>query len=131
LWPGPVIGTPQGLAIYQNGVRINEVFGDIVNWDLIPEKAINGMTLVPSNPVSPVITKAPSSVLPPSVVHWTGIYLGVNAGCGFGASAWKDSVTVGSTGNFGVSGFLAGGTLGANYQVGSVVFGVEGDGALD
>jgi len=38
-------------------------------------------------------------------------------------------VTVGSTGNFGVSGFLAGGTLGANYQVGSVVFGVEGDGA--
>jgi iron complex outermembrane receptor protein len=48
---GPVIGTPQGLAVYQNGVRINEVFGDIVNWDLIPEKAINGMTLVPSNPV--------------------------------------------------------------------------------
>ena len=79
--------------------------------------------------VSPVITKAPSSVLPPSVVNWTGIYLGVNAGYGFGASAWKDSVTGGSTGNFGVSGFLAGGTLGANYQVGSVVFGVEGDGA--
>jgi len=48
---GPVIGTPQGLAIYQNGVRINEVFGDIVNWDLIPEHAINGMTLVPSNPI--------------------------------------------------------------------------------
>ena len=47
----PVIGTPQGLAIYQNGIRINEVFGDTVNWDLIPEKAINGMTLVPSNPV--------------------------------------------------------------------------------
>ena len=48
---GPVIGTPQGLAIYQNGVRINDVFGDIVNWDLIPEHAINGMTLVPSNPI--------------------------------------------------------------------------------
>jgi hypothetical protein len=29
----PVIGTPQGLAVYQNGVRINEVFGDVVNWD--------------------------------------------------------------------------------------------------
>jgi len=28
----PVIGAPQGLAIYQNGVRINEVFGDTVNW---------------------------------------------------------------------------------------------------
>ena len=47
----PVIGTPQGLAVYQNGVRINEVFGDTVNWDLIPENAINRMTLVPSNPV--------------------------------------------------------------------------------
>ncbi len=47
----PVIGTPQGLAVYQNGVRINEVFGDIVNWDFIPEDAISQMTLVPSNPV--------------------------------------------------------------------------------
>ena len=47
----PVIGTPQGLAIYQNGVRINEVFGDIVNWDFIPQNAINRLTLVPSNPV--------------------------------------------------------------------------------
>ncbi len=47
----PVIGTPQGLAVYQNGVRINEVFGDIVNWDFLPENAINRMTLVPSNPV--------------------------------------------------------------------------------
>ena len=47
----PVIGTPQGLAVYQNGVRINEVFGDVVNWDFIPENAIAQMTLVPSNPV--------------------------------------------------------------------------------
>jgi iron complex outermembrane receptor protein len=47
----PVIGTAQGLAVYQNGVRINEVFGDIVNWDLIPERAINRTTLMPSNPV--------------------------------------------------------------------------------
>jgi hypothetical protein len=34
----PVIGTPQGLAVYQNGVRINEIFGDIVNWDFIPQE---------------------------------------------------------------------------------------------
>src|SRR5499427_4678063 len=47
----PVIGTPEGLAVYQNGVRINEVFGDIVNWDFIPQNAINQLTLVPSNPV--------------------------------------------------------------------------------
>jgi iron complex outermembrane receptor protein len=47
----PVIGTPQGLAVYQNGVRINEAFGDTVNWDLIPQMAINRMTLQPNNPV--------------------------------------------------------------------------------
>src|SRR5580704_6805253 len=47
----PVIGTPQGLAVYQNGVRVNEVFGDTVNWDFIPEIAINRLELVPNNPV--------------------------------------------------------------------------------
>ena len=36
----PVQGTPQGIAVYQNGVRINESWGDVVNWDFIPEKAI-------------------------------------------------------------------------------------------
>jgi iron complex outermembrane receptor protein len=47
----PVIGTPQGLAIYQNGVRVNEVFGDTVNWDFIPEIAISRLALVPNNAV--------------------------------------------------------------------------------
>ncbi len=37
----PVLGTPQGLAVYQNGVRINEAFGDTVNWDLFPDVAID------------------------------------------------------------------------------------------
>src|SRR5205807_7301846 len=47
----PVLGTPQGLAIYQNGTRVNEVFGDTVNWDFIPEAAISRLALVPNNPV--------------------------------------------------------------------------------
>lgn len=47
----PVLGTPQGLAVYQNGVRINEAFGDAVNWDLIPDIAINEMSIVSANPV--------------------------------------------------------------------------------
>jgi iron complex outermembrane receptor protein len=47
----PVIGTPQGIAVYQNGVRINEIFGDTVNWDLIPDVAVSRMALVPNNPV--------------------------------------------------------------------------------
>ena len=33
----PVPGSVQGLAVYQNGTRINEAFGDVVNWDLIPD----------------------------------------------------------------------------------------------
>jgi iron complex outermembrane recepter protein len=47
----PVQGTPQGLAVYQNGVRINEAYGDVVNWDFIPEMAIHRLSLVPNNPI--------------------------------------------------------------------------------
>jgi iron complex outermembrane receptor protein len=48
----PLLGSPQGLSVFQDGVRINEPFGDIVNYDLIPRNAISTMTLVPgSNPV--------------------------------------------------------------------------------
>jgi outer membrane receptor protein involved in Fe transport len=46
----PVDGTPQGLAVYQNGVRINEAFGDTVNWGLIPTTAVKSITVVPNNP---------------------------------------------------------------------------------
>ncbi len=42
----PLLGLPQGLAVYQNSVRVNEVFGDTVNWDLIPESSIANMNLV-------------------------------------------------------------------------------------
>ncbi len=47
----PVLGTPQGLAVYQNGVRINEAFGDTVNWDLFPDAAIDRVELVSSSPL--------------------------------------------------------------------------------
>jgi len=47
----PVLGTPQGLAVYQNGVRINEAFGDTVNWDLFPDIAVDRVELVSSSPV--------------------------------------------------------------------------------
>ncbi len=48
----PLLGAPQGLSVFQDGVRINEPFGDVVNYDLIPQNAISTMTLVPgSNPV--------------------------------------------------------------------------------
>ena len=46
----PVSGTPQGLAVYQNGVRINEAFGDSVNWDLIPTVAVRSIDVISNNP---------------------------------------------------------------------------------
>ena len=48
----PLLGTPQGLSVFQDGVRINEAFADVVNWDLLPQNAIASMQLLPgSNPV--------------------------------------------------------------------------------
>jgi len=47
----PVLGTPQGLSVFVDGVRVNEPFGDVVNWDLIPQAAIASIQLIPgSNP---------------------------------------------------------------------------------
>ncbi|HYS15129.1 MAG TPA: TonB-dependent receptor, partial [Burkholderiaceae bacterium] len=48
----PLLGVPQGMSVFQDGVRINEPFGDVVNWDLLPQSAIAGIQLIPgSNPV--------------------------------------------------------------------------------
>jgi outer membrane receptor protein involved in Fe transport len=48
----PLLGTPQGLSVFLDGVRINEPFGDIINWDLIPSNAIANINLIPgSNPL--------------------------------------------------------------------------------
>lgn len=48
----PLLGLPQGLSLYQNGVRINEPFGDTVNWDLIPLSAVQSVQMLGGpNPV--------------------------------------------------------------------------------
>ncbi len=47
----PVLGTPQAVAVYQNGARINEAFGETVNWDLIPDIAIRRADVQGANPV--------------------------------------------------------------------------------
>jgi len=62
-------------------------------------------------------TKAPAYV----PYTWTGFYIGLNGGGGFGRSAWD------STGGFDVTGGLVGGTVGYNYQFGQAVAGIEGD----
>src|SRR5690606_18413398 len=42
----PLLGLPQGIAVYQDGVRMNEPLGDAVNWDLLPESAVHSMHLI-------------------------------------------------------------------------------------
>src|SRR5215475_4912627 len=73
----------------------------------------------------------PTPNLPPpslaAAYNWTGLYLGINGGFGTGNSNWSDG-PIGTTGTFPTSGFLVGGTVGVNYQLGEYVFGIEGDG---
>jgi iron complex outermembrane receptor protein len=48
----PLLGGSEGISVYVDGVRVNEVFGDTVNWDLIPEEAMSKLTLLSgANPV--------------------------------------------------------------------------------
>ena len=45
----PLVGQPQGISVFQDGVRLNEAFGDVVNWDLIPAAAVGSAQLVPAS----------------------------------------------------------------------------------
>ena len=45
----PLLGTPQGLSIYMDGVRLNQPFGEAVSWDLIPKAAIDTVVLAPGS----------------------------------------------------------------------------------
>jgi outer membrane immunogenic protein len=73
---------------------------------------------LPPRPAPAPYYKAP--VMAP-IYNWTGFYIGINGGGGFGRSNWD------STGGFNTSGGLVGGTIGYNYQAGQAVFGLEGD----
>ena len=47
-----ILGATQGLSVYIDGIRINEPFGDVVNWDMVPEFALDNVSLIPgSNPM--------------------------------------------------------------------------------
>ena len=83
-----------------------------------------GRVMAADMPV-PQAAPVPPPVYFPAYYNWSGIYLGVNGGYGFGQSNWTNAGV--STGSFNTNGFLVGGTLGANYQTGSYLVGFEGD----
>jgi outer membrane immunogenic protein len=71
--------------------------------------------------------RAPAAYMPVSPAYnWSGFYIGLNAGYGFGNSNWNDPV-FGTSGSFSVNGGQAGATLGYNYQISQLVLGIEGD----
>jgi outer membrane immunogenic protein len=61
----------------------------------------------------------------PAYANWTGFYLGINGGYGFGKSNWTSGAI--TTGDFNVTGPMAGVTIGYNFQFGTWVLGAEGD----
>jgi outer membrane immunogenic protein len=81
--------------------------------------ALAGSAAAADLPPAPYYKAPPAAYAP--VYNWTGFYIGVNGGGGFGTSRWD---TIGS---FDISGGLVGGTIGYNYQVGQAVLGIEGD----
>jgi outer membrane immunogenic protein len=74
-------------------------------------------------PVAPP-PRAPAMYVPaPPPYLWTGLYVGINGGYGFGSITPNNAALA----NFNTNGFLGGGTIGGNYQIGGFVFGAEGD----
>jgi len=92
---------------------------------------LSGSAFAADLPPAPA-PRAPAVYLPPvvPVYNWSGVYLGINGGYGFGSSEWTVSQNLSgstSSGSFNTNGGLVGGTLGVNFQTGGFVFGVEGD----
>jgi len=75
-------------------------------------------------PVAPA-PRAPVVYVPAQIFSWTGFYVGINGGWGFGQSTWTPPV--GTISSFSTNGGMLGGTLGGNYQIGQFVVGGEGD----
>ena len=74
----------------------------------------------PTLPICRAISRSRPPVYNP-IYNWTGFYVGINGGGGWGNSQW-DGIN-----KFDVSGGLIGGTIGYNWQVGQIVVGAEGD----
>jgi outer membrane immunogenic protein len=74
----------------------------------------------------PRVPSVTGPVSAPPLFSWTGFYIGAHGGGAWGTSAWSDPFSA-LADSVSSTGFLAGGQVGFNYQLGNVVFGVEGD----
>ena len=103
----PLLGTPEGISVYMDGVRQNQPFGDIVAWDLIPKIAISEVALMPgSNPLFGLNTLGGAVSIETKDGHSApGISLSVNGGS-FGRRAGE--VEYGGSNSKGLSWYVAG-----------------------
>jgi outer membrane immunogenic protein len=99
----------------------NEAFGICGHWRARRDDS-DGVRRTPRTcrAATPCRPRRPCTKRP---YNWTGFYVGLNGGGGFGHSNWDAFAT-----GFDTTGGLVGGTVGYNYQMGQVVFGLEGDG---
>jgi outer membrane receptor protein involved in Fe transport len=105
----PLLGSSEGLAVYQDGVRMNEAFGDTVNWDVLPSNAIGSLNLMPgSNPLFGL--------------NALGGALSIRTKDGFTAPGGRGSVRAGSFGRYDIDA-ESGGRRGAfgYYLAGSLI----------
>jgi outer membrane receptor protein involved in Fe transport len=104
----PLVGNAQGLSVYMDGVRVNEPFGDAINFELIPESAIASMNLIPgSNPVFGLNTLGGAlSIQTKNGFNFQGHELEAYTG-----SFGRDSATISSGGNDGTLGYFVTGSI--------------------
>ncbi len=99
----PLLGGSEGISVYVDGVRVNEVFGDTVNWDLIPEEAMSRVTLLSgANPIFGLNTLG-GSIQIQTKNGFTDPGTHAEA---YGGSFGRDEVTVSSGGNHGEWGYF-------------------------
>jgi outer membrane receptor protein involved in Fe transport len=104
----PLVGNSQGISVYMDGTRVNEPFGDAVNFELIPESAIASMNLIPgSNPVFGLNTLGGAlSIQTKNGFDHAGHELEAYTG-----SFGRDSGTISSGGNNGQFGYFVTGSV--------------------
>lgn len=111
----PILGAPQGIAVYQNGTRINEAFGDVVNWDFIPSNAIDSVTLLGANPVYGL--------------NAIGGAIGITMRDGFNFQGAEFDTRFGSYGR--IQGSAAAGAQSGNWGIFAAIEGIKDDGYRD
>ncbi len=101
----PLLGTPEGISVYVDGVRQNQPFGDVVSWDLIERNTVSEMALMPgSNPVFGLNTLGGAIV--------------VTTKDGVSSPGWSGQILYGSSGRKSVEGEYGGGkTTGFNWYL--------------